>query len=305
MSKKNNKGRLSMSRTANEVKVLERMMKNASSRKIVVYVEGDSDFDFFRWVLDLKHADIQPMKGKENVLSAIRNINTSRKKGYLAIIDSDFDHIISVPEEENVVRSDTHDIETLMFKEDAFEFCKYSFLSQSKLEEYNLNQDLVWEETKRIGCELGLLRLLSLVEKWNISFKDRDKRDRDLHKYLSLTESKKVVFSVRDFIYDCIKESLSCTVSFQDVLRCYMDKLDTMSNYDIWELCRGHDLSQIISIIYSKKFYGKRDINMKDVETIISSTYCSAYKFKKSKMFQDLKDWQFRQGRIVLAERFR
>ena len=62
--------------------------------------------------------------------------------------------------------------------------------------------------------------------------------------------------------------------------------------FDTWQICRGHDLSLITSIVYSKNMYGQRNVSRSEIENLIHSNYILTRKIKKTDLYRDIKDWQ-------------
>lgn len=68
-------------------------------------------------------------------------------------------------------------------------------------------------------------------------------------------------------------------------------------NYDIWQICRGHDLTQIIAAFYSnEKKYSVGNIKAKYIKaSTIERELRMAYSmeaFYKTELFLDLEKWQ-------------
>lgn len=284
MAKGKSSGATMMARNAGAGVAFARMMRAGTFKQAIVYVEGISDINFYTWLIDCKNVDLQPMDGKADAVDAVERANHANKKGILAMVDSDFDYLLSIQHQPNIILTDTHDIETLMYKDDAFMFSAKSFVDTRKLNTSNYNEDTLWEEAIEITCRIGRLRLLSMQNNWNLNFKAAEEY---LEELIQLKNGC-INFDIRQYAWECCNQS-SLQKPFKEIWEAYEANTES---YDCWHLCRGHDLSKIISIIYSSAMFGRRRVYPPEIENVISSTYIASRKFKKTQMYQTIKQWQ-------------
>lgn len=289
-------GAETMRRTEGAGRAFGRMMKNGSFNSTIVYIEGDSDIIFYKWLVDKKYVALEPMTGKEAAIGAVTNC--TNKKGVLGLVDSDFDNILGIVTIDNVIRTDTHDIETLMLSEGMFRYSEESLASKIKMNSLGISFDIVRECILDIGCQIGKLRLISLENNLNLNFNEvEDQIEKD---ELIKVENNRITFNSRQYIYKCVKVSQHCQLSFKQVHDLY--EMDNRT-FDKWQICRGHDLTLIISIVYSMNIIGCSNINKKHVEMLIRPPYITSRKFKKTTMFQSIKKWQLNNlGYKVLSD---
>lgn len=267
-----------------------RMLRCGNFNQAIVYVEGSSDVYFYHWMVDNSHVTLQQMIGKNAAIEAVLEANRKKVRGVLAIVDSDFDHLLNIDPDDNVIRTDTHDIETLMISRGAFQYVPAQYIDEKKLNNSQYNLDLLWEKIIEIASSIGKIRLLSKENNWNMKFSD-DVRGKDILEISAVIKliDGKICFDARQYIWECINIASNCLVDVQTAYKIYIkDK----RKFDTWQICRGHDLSLLISMIYSREFLGKRNLYRTEIETLISSTFIASRKFKRTQMFEDIKHWQ-------------
>ena len=103
------------------------MFRNTSETKncSFLFVEGENDEKFWNGhIIEKCHIvfvtsfvkNNQKKTGKLQVIENIDLLNFSRSpiKGYLGIIDDDFDTLLNIKNEDNIFATETHDLETLL-----------------------------------------------------------------------------------------------------------------------------------------------------------------------------------------------
>ena len=287
MTKNKRAGAEMMQRNKGASVAFDRMLRSGNFNSVIVHIEGNSDIAFYRWFIDEKVVQLQQNDGKSAAMAAAAEATKRKIKGIVAIVDSDFDHILNNGPDENVIRTDTHDIETLMLREDLFRISEANYIDKRKKEYESYTQDEIWTDIIEIATKMGKLRLLSLENNYNLNFKNveplLDKED------IISCDGGKIVFDLSQYIYQCVNQTDNCSITVKDLKTVFNNDA---RKFDTWQICRGHDISNIISIVYSPKCLGWRNVTRNEIENLISSTYIVSRKFKKTTMYQDIKDWQ-------------
>ena len=284
MANRRESGRAMMSRDTGASCAFARMLRTGRLKPVIINVEGDSDINFYRWLTDC-HVELNQNNGKKAALEAVATAISTNKKGVVAIVDSDFDHILQIGPDRNVFRTDTHDIETMMLREDFLRISDPNLRDKKKSN--NLSYDDIWSIIISIGKKIGKLRLISTEKKWNLDFKEAE-RQLESDEIITLKKGQ-IVFDFDKYINYCVpyytgrNEKIR---SIKDIIE--KDKRE----FDTWQICRGHDLSLITSIVYSKNMYGQRNVSRSEIENLIHSNYILTRKIKKTDLYRDIKDWQ-------------
>ena len=284
MSNKRNPGKAMMSRDAGASYAFAKLCRSGKIKPVIINVEGDSDINFYRWFTD-RRVELNQNNGKSAAIEAVAIAIRANKKGIVAIVDSDFDHILKIGPDKNVFRTDTHDIETMMLKEDLLRFSDPNLRDISKSS--NLSFDDIWNHILDIGMRIGKLRLISTEKNMNLNFKEAERQlDKD---EIIAFKNNQIVFDVNKYINYCVPYYSGRNELIRDIKETLeRDKRE----FDIWQICRGHDLSLIISIFYSKRMLGKRNVSRDEIENLIHSNYIISRKIKKTVLYQSIKDWQ-------------
>ena len=210
----------------------------------ILIVEGGTDIKFYNsFVCDKKYllqpdtlVDINAGK-KEKVIEAIKKANDEGIKGIVGIVDADFDNLDTVPFVENLYRTDTHDLESMLLKSEKSlhkvlnQYCKDDDLI-SRTDISNIH-DILLESSKYIGHALWC----SNVCKWMINFEgfpiDKfidEKLDLDLKEACKLLKlrSKDDALSM-ETIETGVKQKVS-------------------EHWDLWQVCRGKEMLRVLAV---------------------------------------------------------
>ena len=99
-------------------------------------VEGESDRNGYKHLIDTESCRIIPAHGKENALDALDILEEDDFPGVLAVVDADFWRLEGIkPSSPNLFITDTHDLETMILKSPALGKLLTEFGSDSKIEE--------------------------------------------------------------------------------------------------------------------------------------------------------------------------
>lgn len=291
-------GRELMRRSVRQTRVDNRMLRQAQNYAIL-YIEGESDQRFYIWATEGNQVLLQSMNGKKDVIEAIRKDNEQKLKGRLAIVDCDFDFILKrIPyKEKNLIVTDTHDIETVMYEACSYRVIEDEFISIDKLGFISNEGKNLWSYVIQFAIQLGKLRLLSCENKWNLNFREAEQRMKDyFHLKNDFPEFK--FYGYMKKVWSC---SPSCKLSYEELKDSYNDD---KRKFDQWHICRGHDISLMLSIIYSLEMYGTKRISVDDVERTLRTSYKGSKGFLKSNMCQTIREWQRlnSEWRILRAE---
>jgi len=152
---------LTAQRFANKI----RMMRSQDMRTFLI-VEGSTVQRFYQFIVDRekKHCLVIKADNRQNAIDALNNLEQTQFMGVLAIVDADFEVLKqAVPSSDNVLLTDSHDLETMIFKLPALDKFLGAYGSEEKIEKFvkehgkDVRQKLLEE-----GLHLGYLRWVSL-----------------------------------------------------------------------------------------------------------------------------------------------
>lgn len=253
----------------------------------ILIVEGESDEKLYQKFTPDAGVFVLPSSGKENALEAIRILEQESASGVLAIVDADFCHIDGCcPDSCNVLVTDDHDIEIMIFRSNTLANVIRVLGSQSKLQAFlqrhgatNL-REVILER----AVTLGHLRRHSIVQGLALKFEglrferfvDKESLDIDIH------------ILVRNV--HALTEGLDLTTSeLENILL----KALSDNSVDPYQLCCGHDVVALLGIGL-RKAIGSRSKNAttaQALEEILRLSYDSQ-EFRTSTLYAKAKDWE-------------
>jgi Protein of unknown function (DUF4435) len=254
-------------------------------------VEGRSDKIFYSNFIDNVLCRFLVTDGKDNAMKTLNSLEKSGYTGVLAIVDADFDRLeISPPQSPNLLRTDTHDLETMILKSPALDKLLAIYCSDDKLKEFGRNVRAALLEA---GMSIGYFLWLSKSENLNLTFDGIKFKEFIDDKTLQINELK-LINEVKNKSQPTAKAVLSDPIDIQK--RIAAKKKD---DHDPWQVCRGHDLVEILSIGL-RKAWGSNDAidvvprsneRKSTLESQLSLAYEAAY-FLKTQLHQEILTWE-------------
>ncbi len=232
-------------------------------------VEGFTDARVYRNFVKDGDCQIVIANNKDNAIQVLGILERDRVAGILAIVDADFDRLEGrQPLSPNLHFTDTHDLETLILQSPAFEKVLAEFGSENKLAAFASSQrDDIRSALLKVGSHPGYLRWHSLRQQLNLKFE-------------SLTFSKFVDNSTLAIdaakLVKTVKDHSNAHHLNETEIREQVRQLQD-ENHDLWQVCCGHDLVEILSVGLRKTLCSN---DTKQVEPeIISRALRLAYEF--------------------------
>lgn len=267
----------------------EMIMRNAYKQYNIQYyfiVEGESDEKFFSNIINVSVCKIINLEGRDNVVTFIREQNRARKKCYIGIVDADFNNITHKESKiDNLYQIDVHDVEVLILSHlDTYRKIYSEYADMNIIEDAQRRFGKCFiEKVMDAAYQIGIVKLMVLENKYtDISMKDlpyRDFIDNDFNVDIEVLLTR---IKQRHHFQTVLLENFKCCLS---------------KNYDRWQICCGHDITNILAIAFSdKKDYGMGyGLNLHLKKERIESTLRSAYdyiKFIGTEIYLEILKWQ-------------
>jgi Protein of unknown function (DUF4435) len=294
---------ISASYKANEIKMLRSTFSGT-----FLLVEGRSDETFYKNFVDRSTCRLRVTGGKQRAIDILQILDSettpsgSRFAGVLAIVDADFDRLESSPHQSpNLLRTDTHDLETMILQSPALDKLLAIFASEDKLKEFGRDVRTALLEA---GMSIGYFLWLSKSEDLNLTFDGIKFKEFIDDKTLQINELK-LINEVKNKSQPAAKSALFDPIEMQK--RIAAKKKD---DHDPWQVCRGHDLVEILSIGLRKALGSNKAIDVEarsderknTLENQLMLAYDAAY-FLKTHLYQEILAWESRnQPFRVLAQ---
>ena len=245
-------------------------------------VEGESDRNGYKHLIDTESCRIIPAHGKENALDALDILEEDDFPGVLAVVDADFWRLEGIkPSSPNLFITDTHDLETMILKSPALEKLLTEFGSTTKIEK--LTQQL-GKDIRDIlldgGVRIGYLRWISHKEKLSLKFEGIV--------FSRFIDNETLKLDTTKMITEIKNKSRGRGPNEEDLQKSVSELTD--SNHDPWDVCCGHDLVFILSIGF-RKALGSQQVKSELIEKSLRLAYGAAY-FFATQLYESLRMWE-------------
>lgn len=295
----------------------------------VALVEGKTDVKFFRSVFDEKHVDIMDVDGKDNLLTAMDRVSSISKdlqnpkrakhmKYVVGIMDSDFDRITgkdgSYRSVDSIIATDTHDFETMQFREEElFRVSPEDYANLKKIEENGMTLEDVWDKVFDICVKIGKVRLMSQEKNLRIPITGKVMDELTINDMLisfdKVGKKKEIRFNFKRFLEICsdlttkrtgIDNSLE-KVYEPDELEKYYEEYED-KEFDLWQICNGHDMEKVARRVFSTYVVGSRSGKDDFFEANLRRQYILSKLFLETNMYKRLARWDNGHGKTKLLK---
>jgi hypothetical protein len=264
-----------------------------------VAVEGPKDIEVFKRFINGKNCQLYPICNKDKICEMVKEPIFKSDPDIIAIRDVDYLRVNKkMPKYDKLFFTDNNDMETEIIRSESF----INFLNNLDLPDAenikirkNKLRDHILEHYKMIG----LLRCYNDKKKLGIPFKKLEEKFQDYF----VAESMSLNFD--EYINDLrsIPETYTNELNDIDVLKHNLHVLENLiknenfdknSNY-LWNFCRGHDLTQFLFLILSKRYKIEFKNNSVNTNKEFESKLYESYKwdnFRKTELFNSIMEWQ-------------
>ena len=248
-------------------------------------VEGDTDARLYRRYVSASDCQLVPVRGKGNAIRTLLILNEAEFAGVLAIVDADFDRLDKeLPAIPNLHFTDTHDLETMLLQSPALGKVLSEFGSEDKLKAFTETQQ---NELRNVllasGSRVGYLRWASLQQRFNLKFEGV--------KFGKFVSDDTLAIDDAGLV-KAVKDHSQAHHLKDDDLLAGMTALHD-AQHDLWQLCCGHDLVEILSAGL-RKAIGSNDAKQVEPERLngaLRLAYEFAY-FCATSLYAAIREWE-------------
>jgi hypothetical protein len=248
-------------------------------------VEGGTDRTFYERFTDKVACELITTSGKpSSKLRAIKILEILDKdnfQGILAIVDADFDHLENLPiQSPNLIRTDTHDLETILINSPALDKVLSEFGSVEKINTFGRN---VRQTLLEVGISVGYLRWISQLDGLNLTFKSI--------KFSKFIDEETLTIDELKLIQEVKNKSQASDPKNEDLQqRLKQQKND---NHDRWQICCGHDLVEILSLGLRKTIGSANasNVELDLLEKSLRLAYEAVY-FSQTQIYLSIGNWE-------------
>jgi hypothetical protein len=266
------------------------MKRSQNPTRTDLVVEGEDDKAFFGRYTDPKACHIAVAHGKPNVRDVILELDKRGFRGTLGIVDADFDVLEQrgLPSP-NLIATDLHDVECMMLASPAFEHLLRELGDQELRGSFEKQRGTVVEQLLTMGREIGYLRWASARNEWSLKFEGLD--------FGKFIREKSFSFELRS-LFEALRNHQGGQrvgpVPSVDEMQVGVDALRS-STHDLWHVCCGHDLVELLSIGLRKVLGQHNDasVDRKLLERQLRLAYEEGY-FRRTVLYVRIREWEER-----------
>jgi hypothetical protein len=262
-------------RIANDI----RMLRTQDTGSFLI-AEGDTDARVWENLMDSTKCCVVIAHNKNNAIAVLNILEKDNFAGVLAVVDADFEILEeTVLLSQNLLLTDTHDLETMLLKSPALEKVLREHGSAEKIERFPHIRETLLESAKIIGY----LRWASLKFNYCLKFEGLAFKDFVDKETLALNKS--------DLIETVKNKSQKRKLDEQEITA-NMDSLKT-DTQDMWQVCCGHDMISILSIALCKALgsCNSKTVEPNVLEINLRLAYEPSY-FCKTQLYAAIQQWE-------------
>lgn len=261
---------------------------------VFLIVEGDDDAKLFQKFVDELRCRIQPAYGRPNVEEVLAILEADDVRGVLAIVDADFDILEGrAPASPNLLRTDSHDVETMMLASPALDHVLREHGEAESIETFETGASTsVREHVLTIAEAFGYLRWHAHREQLAWRF-EAFPFERVLHRKTWHLLPSQILGELQGHSGTGVLDSETVTQAL-DALRARVPA--------IWQLCNGHDMVAILAIGLQRVLGNRNAAEVKPevLEKDLRLAYEAAY-FAETSLCRALRDWHQVHAPILIS----
>lgn len=266
-------------------------------------VEGNSDYHFYKKFISQEHCTIKQAHGNVNVIEVVEILDSRNFEKKLAILDSDFNKLDSeINSNENIVFTDDHDIEVMIFKSPALERVLELHYSEVKFKKFQGKTGIAFRDLiLNLAKPIGYLKWANKTYNLGLVFKPKKPEGKQL-KYSKFIDERNLNFKGE---YDLINTVVNYSnnkgtevKSRGEIEESYQSKLKEA--VDLLQLCNGHDIANLISLAL-RKAIGSKNLDYKAIECDLILSFDTS-EFNQTEVFISMKKWEKKTGLTILSK---
>lgn len=264
----------------NEIRLL---FKHPSYKnKIILVVEGNSDYKLFRKLIKHDQIKIESIDGKKDLVKVMKDLSIEFPERILGICDADYDHLMNKADERieySVYVTDEHDIEIMMLLSPAIQSFIEEFSSKDNIDKL---RNKILQAAINVSSFIGIVRWINAENHFNLNFKGLN--------YSEFIIANQVEISIdeNNFIEILLNRSPKLLPHVdKNLLYGLINEYKDRSGSP-YQICCGHDLTNTIAICYRQKWASvETNMTFKKIETALRLAYQESY-FYPTDLFKNL-----------------
>jgi hypothetical protein len=248
-------------------------------------VEGSSDKIFYERFINKTACELVTVSGKPSsklrVIGVLDILEKSSFQGVLAIVDADFDRLQALPYNSlNLLRTDSHDLETMLIESPAFNKVVAEFGSEEKIIQFNRD---VRETLLVTAMSVGYLLWISQCDELNLTFNGIT--------FSKFVDDQTLQIDELSMIREVKNKSQAFSLKDEDLQKRLMSQKN--NSHDPWQVCCGHHLVEILSLGLRKAIGSNKpaDVEPNSLERNLRLAYEEVY-FRQTHLYLEIRLWE-------------
>jgi Protein of unknown function (DUF4435) len=273
---------LSIDREANAIRLRRSTFSGA-----FLFVEGDSDKTFYSRFIDAAKCSVVVISGKPSsklrVIEVLKLLEADTFHGILAIVDADCDRLsTSFHQSPNLLRTDAHDLETMLFNSFALNKVITELGSEEKLAKFGREVSIALLEA---ATPIGYLRWISQCDGLNLCFEGIS--------FSKFVDVQTLQIDQLNLIEEVRNKSQAFSIKIEDLQKRLIDQQSCY--HDPWQICCGHDLTEILSLGLRKAIASIKaiEVDPSQLERNLRLAYEESY-FRETHLYGEICRWEAR-----------
>ena len=257
------------------------LRSDVGSKIVWILVEGEDDCKIYPQFFDDTKTKVEFVNGGKGQLSIALNTLSVETEQVIGIQDADFLHLEkSYPAVKNLFYTDYHDIEIMML---SFDNVIYNLFSEYCLTE---RREDIWGNTLQEASHVAYIRWYNEKNNCKIRFSGLKYGD-----YLTEIENGKLSIKNQNLLQILNERSQNKTQTLTS--ENIDDFITTNRTDDLLNLCNGHDVTALLSLIIGGQVSHKEFCRHLRLSFTIQH-------FSQTKLYSDIFNWQIKHGYAIL-----
>lgn len=286
-------------------RIANAIMQDASFKGYYLIVEGISDYHFFKKFVNQDNCSIKQAYGHMNVIEVVEILDNRQFERKLAIIDSDFKRLDNdIPSNQSIFITDHHDIEIMIFNSPALERVLEVHYSESKFKSFQSKKGmLVKDLILSLAKPIGYLKWANKRYNLGLVFKPKNPEGKQLT-YSKFIDERNMNFKGEELLLKTVMDYSNNKGTemkpLKEIEESYQLQLQEVA--DLYQLCNGHDITNLISLAL-RKAIGNKNLDYRAIESDLILSFDTS-EFDKTELYMALKNWEKKKGFKLLANCF-
>jgi len=277
------------SRPAPVIATSIRLHRQGDPRAVLI-VEGSTDSRVFEDFMNPMKCRVVFSSSREKAVQILDELEKENFEGVIAIIDKESDNLVKFRwEKSNLIYTDSHDTETMILTSDAFKkfLNEFGLLNKGKQEKIEELVERTRELLINASICIGYLRWYSVPQGQNLQLKCNS------IDFEIIVNKKNHTIQFNDVIKEVGKISLGCKVKDFSKIKTEIETHITKHTFDPWDVCSGHDMVAILTILLKNGLGNKRcdGISRDCIGGALRLSYNYSH-FQRTRVFHLMKEYE-------------